>query len=190
MSKKHKVLATVLVVGLAGTLAGFGVFAAFSDTTSNPDNSFAAGTVTIGANDDGTMLYSVSNEKPGVTTSRCIKVTYSGSLDADVKLYASTVGAGAQYVNLKITSGTGDSPDCTGFTADASNTVVYDGTVKGFADAHTGWSNGLGDNPLAATKWAQNDAVTYKFDVSVQDDNNAQGATTGTHSYTWEARNQ
>ena len=52
------------------------------------------------------------------------------------------------------------------------------------------FANGLTDNPLAATKWQTNDAVTYRFRVSVQDNNSAQGASTGTHSFTWEAQNQ
>ena len=191
MSKKHKILATLVVVGLGGALAGFGVFAAFSSSTSNPGNSFAAGSVAISDNDSGTALYNVSNQKPGQSTTRCIKVTYGGTLDADVKLYASAVGAGGQYVDLAITSGTGNSADCSDFVIDGSGTpAVYTGTVKGFADTHSAWGSGLADNPLTATKWASGNAVTYRFVVTQQDDNAAQGLSTGTHSFTWESRNQ
>ena len=190
MLTRHKVLLTVMVIGLTAAVGGFGIFAAFSGTTSNPGNSFAAGTVTISDNDSDSALYNVSNQKPGVTTEKCIKVTYAGSLDSSVKLYASTVTAGGQYVDLAITSGTGALTDCSDFTADVSNSSVYSGTLKNFADTHTDWTSGLADNPLAQTKWAQNDAVTYRFRVDVQDNNSAQGATTGSHSFTWEAQNQ
>jgi hypothetical protein len=191
MKKHSKIFLTVLVAAAGVAVAGFGVFAAFSSTTSNPGNSFAAGSVTISDNDSGTALYNVSNQKPGVTTTRCIKVTYGGSLDSDVRLYASAVGAGGQYVNLTITSGTGDAADCSDWTIDGSGTpTVYNGTVKAFADARTDWASGLADYKLAQTKWSTNDAVTYRFQTSVQDNNSAQGASTGSHSFTWEARNQ
>ena len=179
--------AFALTAGTAGMLATFG---AFSSTTTNPGNSFAAGTVTIGDNDGGSALYNLSNQKPGVQTDKCVRVTYTGSLDSTVKLYASAVTAGGQYVDLAITSGTGTQTNCSDFTADVSGSSVYSGTLKNFADTYTSYANGLGDNPLSATKWVTNDAVTYRFRVDVQDNNAAQGATTGTHSFTWEAQNQ
>lgn len=190
MTKKYKILLTTLVVGVGAAVASFGIFAAFSSTTSNPGNSFAAGTVVIGDNDADSALYNVSNQKPGVTTTKCIKVTYTGSLDASVKLYASTVTAGGAYVNLTITSGTGGAADCSDFAADTTGATVYSGTVKAFADTYKDWATGLADNPLSATKWVKDNSVTYKFGVSVQDSNSAQGASTGSHSFTWEAQNQ
>lgn len=192
MSKKHKVLLTVLVVGLGGAIAGFGVFSAFSSTTSNPGNSFAAGSVTIGDNDSDSALYNVSGQKPGQSTTKCIKVTYSGSLDADVKLYASAVAAVGQYIDLAITSGTGNNTNCSDFSADASGSGVYSGTLKNFADTYAAWGSGLVDNPLAQTKWSQNNSVTYRFVVTLQSStpDSQQGLSTGSHSITWEARNQ
>jgi hypothetical protein len=179
--------AFALTVGVAGMLATFG---AFSSTTDNPGNSFAAGTVAIGDNDGGSALYSLSNQKPGVQTDKCVRVTYTGSLDSTVKLYSSAVTAGGQYVDLAIASGTGTQANCSDFTPDATGSGVYSGTLKNFADTHSTYANGLADNPLTATKWQQNDAVTYRFRVSVQDNNSAQGATSGTHSFSWEAQNQ
>ena len=49
MSKKEKLLLSILVVGVAGIVAAFGVFSAFSSQTSNPGNNFTAGTVNISA---------------------------------------------------------------------------------------------------------------------------------------------
>lgn len=179
--------AFAVVTATAGMLATFG---AFSSTTSNPGNSFAAGTVVIGDNDGGTALYNLSNQKPTVQTDRCIKVTYTGSLDSTVKLYSSAVTAGGQWVDLGVASGTGTQANCSDFVPDASGSSVYSGTLKSFADTYSTYATGLSDSPLVATKWQTNDAVTYRFRVNVQDDNSAQGATTGTHSFTWEAQNQ
>ena len=44
MSKKEKLLLSMLVVGITAGLAAFGVFSAFSSQTSNPGNNFTAGT--------------------------------------------------------------------------------------------------------------------------------------------------
>ena len=87
MGISRRVLLTLLVVGLLGGVAVVGTLSAFSSTTTNTDNSFAAGTVTLADNDSGGVLYSVSNQKPGVDTVKCIELTYTGSLDADVRLY-------------------------------------------------------------------------------------------------------
>jgi hypothetical protein len=197
MMEPRKVLLTLLVLGATGSLVAFSAFSAFSSTSSNPNNSFAAGTVNIADNDAGAALYSVSNQKPLVTTDKCIKVTYTGSLDSDVKLYtASALGSLAPYVNLTITPGTqavSTFPDCTGFVADGA--ALFSGTLSSFATAHNSYANGLVDNPGAvATKWVTNDAVVYKFSLTLQDDNAANGGasplSTGTHAFTWEARNQ
>ena len=90
MSKFRKTLVTLLVLGVVGTLAGVGTFSAFSSTTDNTGNTFAAGTVYIGDNDAGSAMYNVTDQKPGDVTTKCIRLTYTGSLAADVKLYTSS----------------------------------------------------------------------------------------------------
>lgn len=188
---RAKVIATALVVGAVGVVAGFGTWSAFSSTTSNDGNTFAAGTVSLADNDGGSAMYAVSNQKPGVTTVKCIKVTYTGSLDADVKLYTtSTLNSGAQYFDLTIEKGTSTSstfPDCGTF---ASESTLYSGTLANFVSSKNSYENGIAANPGVASKWAQNDSLVYRFTVSVQDNNNAQSASSGSHSFTWEARNQ
>src|ERR1044071_7624334 len=67
VSKTKKLLASVLLVGVTASLAAFGVFSAFSSQTSNPGNSFSAGTVNISDNDGDTAAYTVSGGKPGST---------------------------------------------------------------------------------------------------------------------------
>jgi predicted ribosomally synthesized peptide with SipW-like signal peptide len=183
----------MLVIGLVGSLAGAGTFSAFSSTTSNDGNSFAAGTVFIDDNDGGSAMYNVSNQKPDDTVAACIKVTYTGSLDADVAIYASAVGAVGNYIDLAIRPGTGNAADCSDFAPDAAD--LYSGTLKNFADTHSDFGTGLADYPGAGTEWATSDSVTYRFTVTLQDDNNANGGSggplsTGAHSFTWEAQNQ
>ncbi|HEX8119849.1 MAG TPA: hypothetical protein VF549_01155 [Solirubrobacteraceae bacterium] len=192
MSRTKSLLRTLLVIGAAGAVAAFGTFSAFSSTTENPGNKIDSGTVALGDNDSDSALYDVTGAVAGTTVDRCITVTYTGSLDADVKLYLpDAVGPLAQYVNMTVESGTDPTPsfgDCTGFVADGA--PIFTGTLAGFRTAHSGWANGLVDNPGSATKWAQGNSLTYRVQLAVQDDNNAQGKSTGTHRLMWEARNQ
>ena len=195
MKTTTKVLLTALCVGALGSLAAMGVFGAFSATTTNAGNSIAAGTVAIADNDAGAAMYSLAAAKPGDSVSKCIKVTYTGSIDADVRIYTtSTIGSLGQYVDLTITPGTQATstfPSCTGFTADASG-ALYSGTLQNFGSTKNSYANGVVDNPGSGTKWATNEAVVYQVTATLQSSapDTAQGLTTGSHTFTWEARNQ
>jgi predicted ribosomally synthesized peptide with SipW-like signal peptide len=194
MSNLKKVLATLIVVGAIGGLAAFGTFSAFSSTTSNPGNEFTAGTVSIGDNDAGSALYSFTNAKPGDSVTKCINVTYTGSLDSDVKLYVpEAIGSLGSNVNLTITPGTQSSPSfpsCTGFTP-ASGGSIFSGTLSAFASAHNSWANGLATSPSGASKWTTSNNVVYQVTAQLDPSvSGSGGGTTGTHSVTWEARNQ
>jgi hypothetical protein len=191
-----KVLLTALCVGALGSLAAMGVFGAFSATTSNAGNTITAGTVSIADNDAGAAMYSLAAAKPGDSVSKCIKVTYTGSIDADVRIYTtSTIGSLGQYVDLTITPGTQTTstfPSCTGFTADSGG-AIYTGTLQNFGSAKNSYANGVVDNPgTTATKWVANDSVVYQVTATLQSSapDAAQGLTTGSHTFTWEARNQ
>ncbi|HWC49611.1 MAG TPA: TasA family protein [Solirubrobacterales bacterium] len=195
MKTTTKVLLTALCVGALGSLAAMGVFGAFSATTTNAGNTITAGTVSIADNDAGAAMYSITNAKPGESVSKCIKVTYTGSLDADVHIYTtSTIGALGQYVELTITPGTQTTPtfpSCTGFTPDSGG-ALYSGTLANFATAKNSYANGVVDYPGTGTKWAANESVVYQVTATLQSSapEAAQGATTGAHTFTWEARNQ
>jgi hypothetical protein len=189
MTNTRKALWSVLLVAVIGGLAAFGAYSAFSDTTSNTGNTFATGTVTIG-NNATSPLYSVSNGKPGAPSAdHCIKITYSGSLPATVKVYRSAFSGGstpnlADYLDVTVTKGTGNQEDCSDFTG---SSTVYSGTLAAFG---TDWTSGLAlTNGSGQAAWGSSDAVTYKFSAQVQDTNSAKGLNTGTHSFTWEARN-
>lgn len=195
MKTTTKILLTALCVGALGSLAAMGVFGAFSSTTTNAGNTITAGTVSIADNDAGAAMYSISNAKPGESVSKCIKVTYTGSLDADVHIYTtSTIGALGQYVELTITPGTQTTPtfpSCTGFVADSGG-ALYTGTLANFGTTKNSYATGVVDYPGTGTKWASNESVIYQVTATLQSSapEAAQGATTGAHTFTWEARNQ
>jgi hypothetical protein len=156
--------------------------AAFSDTTSNASNNWAAGDVVI--NDDGTSaMFGISAMAPGDSVVKCIVVTYEGSLlDADVSLYGTSGGSLDAYLDLTIERGTGGSfSDCSGFTGSS----VFSSTLANFSSTRTNFGSGITGWSPSSTPVSQ----TYRFTLTLQDNNLAQGlSTTGT--FTWEAQNQ
>jgi hypothetical protein len=191
MDRKRRVLRTVVVVFGVGSLATLGAFSAFTSQADNPNNRVSAGTVALADNDAGTALYDMSGAKPGDSQTSCIRVSYTGSLNADVKLYTpSSIGALGPYVNLKIEPGSQSSPSfpsCTGFTADGA--AIFDAALSTFPTTYAG---GVADNPGASSAWTNGDAVVYRVTaaLSASAPDSAQGATTGLHTLRWEARNQ
>ena len=196
MTTSRKVVLTLSIIGLVGLIAGLGTLSAFSSQTSNSGNAFDAGTVYISDNDLGAAMYNVTNRKPGDSVTQCISVTYTGTLDANVRLYTtSSINAVGQYIGLTIDKGTATGaafPGCGTFTSQAT---IYSGTLADFASTKSSYANGVAAFPGAAPKWGANDSLVYRFTLTLQDDNNANGGAggalpSGTHSFTWEARNQ
>jgi predicted ribosomally synthesized peptide with SipW-like signal peptide len=180
----------MLVLAVLGAAIGVGTWSAFSSTTQNTGNTFQAGTVVLGDNDGEALpLYTVTGQKPGQNTVKCIKVSYTGTLEANVKMYATYAApTGGQFVNLTIEKGTSDTstfPNCGTFTAEAT---IYTGTLSDFA-TKVDFGTGVGANPGSATKWIPNDSLVYRFSLSVADDDNAQGVNIAAHGFKWEARN-
>ena len=194
MSRSRKMLRSLLIAACAAGLATYGTFSAFSATTQNDGNQIAAGTVAIGDNDGGSWLYNVSDATPGVTTEKCVVVTYSGSLNSDVKLYVPAAPVTRdldQYVNLVIDAGAPDADpqaDCSDFDATPAN--VYTGTLKSFIDTKTDYTSGVAVVPEGDTFWNTNDRVAFRVRVTVADDQAAAGKSVSAHSFKWEAQNR
>lgn len=208
MNRRRKLLQSLLVLGVVGTLAGAGAFSAFSSTTANDGNGFRAGTVNLTDNDAGAVLYNVGTTlpgaKPGDSASKCIKVTYNGTLPANVALYTTSAASGAldPYLNMTVqvgTQATSTFADCTGFTQVGSD--LYSGTTSGFF-AKNSFANGSTlNNAAGSATWSSGNAVVVRVSVSLADNNganqgNAPGYVAGTLGYasgldnfTWEARN-
>jgi hypothetical protein len=186
----RKISLTVLIAGVLASVAAFGAYSAFSATTSNTGNSFTSGTVKISDSDGGSAaLYSSEGHKPGEFDQSCIRVTYTGSLAASVKLYLSGAITNGTQFNLKVERGvqtSGSFPGCGDF---APGTTAYDGALGSFP---TTYAAGV-DGKDAAAAWATNDIVAYRFTITVNDDTTANAHTTdtpsGVHAFHWEARN-
>jgi predicted ribosomally synthesized peptide with SipW-like signal peptide len=189
--KAHRLLLTVLAVGGLSALVGLGTYSAFTATTTNTGNSITAGSVKIDQHTGATTLYSVSNQKPGDSTTKCVRVTYSGSLTASaVKLYVSAgITNGSQY-NLEVDRGSGlttldNTMSCAGFS---QSSVAYNGNLGSLG---TAYGTGV-DGKASAGTWATNDSVDYRFIITQNDDTtpNAHTSTmsSGSHTFTWEAR--
>lgn len=190
----RKLLATLFVLAALGSVTGAASFSAFESESDNGGQTFSAGTVFVTDNDANAALFNLTGQRPGTTTERCLRVTYSGSIGAEVRLFSdSTIGALGPYLNLKITPGTqsgGGFGDCTGFSPDSGG-ALFDGTLAGFRSSHGGWANGLGDQgPGAASTWTPNDSVVYRFSISVQNNDAARNTSTGGHRFVVEARSE
>ena len=177
------VMAAAMV--LVSALVLIGSRGAFSDTTENAANNWAAGTVTITDDDVAAVMFNTTGMKPGDSVENCIVVTYSGDLlPATARLYGVSGGTGLDaYLNLTIAEGSGGVfGNCTGFIL---ATTPFSGTLASFSATHTNFGNGV-------TGWApaaNPESKTYRFTLTLQDNNAAQGLN-ATGTFTWEAQNQ
>lgn len=177
------VLLAVIAVG--ATVANT-TRAAFNATTSNGSNSLTAGTVVLADDDASSVMFNLTGMKPGDTATKCVNVTYTGSLTADVKLYGTVGGTGlASYVDTVIDVGSGatggSTLDCTGFTL-ASN--LHTNTLANFGTTNTNFTTGLTGFAGATNPSTK----SYRVKVTLQDNNDAQGKS-ATVTFTWEAQN-
>jgi hypothetical protein len=195
MNKSQKALASMLVVGLLGGVVALGVFGLFSATTQNSGNEISAGTIAITDNDAGSAMFNITNAKPGDTWTRCIKISYNGSLPADVKLYE--LGGGGQlspYLTLKLEQGTqaeSTFPSCTGFTPDGTNGsgTIYQG--PGFGSIGNSYDTGAPVVPFGKTVWNPGESLVFRATLTFAADapELAQGSSTGAFTIAAEARN-
>jgi hypothetical protein len=186
----RKLLGSVVVIGAAGALVGLGAYSAFTATTVNSGNSISSGTVAIGQHSGAAALYSASDQGPGALAAKSVRVTYTGTITASaVKIYVGSTSNGDKY-NLKVERGSGLSGpaanmNCTGFSA---SSTAFDAALDTFPTTYAG---GI-DGKASAATWATNDAIDYRFTLTVIDDATANAHTssnaTGSHSFTWEAR--
>lgn len=147
--------------------------AAFSDTTSNASNSLTTGDVVLTDDDTALAMFNTLGLMANDSLTECLNVTYSGSLlPAPVRAYGSTTGTLDTYLDLTVEIGTGGGyGNCAAFSPTAT---IYTGTLDAFSTTHADWSSGL----ATFTATSNPDNRTFRFTLTVQDDNNAQGLTT------------
>jgi hypothetical protein len=193
VNRSTRILATLIATGLVAVASGRVTFAAFTLTTQNTNDSYVAGTVALSDNDTGTAMWDVANQLPtSPALVRCIRVTYTGSLAAGVRLYTTTATSALDpYLNVTVEKGSMPVatvfPNCTGFTSEA--TIAPAATLQAFKTDRTGWATGLPAFPGAQTAWNPGDTLVYRFTIQVQNVFAAQGLT-GLVGFTWEAQNQ
>lgn len=140
----NRILFTIGVLASLGLVWG-GTTAAFTSTTPSGSNSWSTGTVTLSDDDGGAALFTAAGLVPGSSGSNCIAVSYTGTVAATVRLYASAStdpSTVASYLDLTVQEGSGGGfGTCTGF---AAGSTVYSGTLAGFTGAKTSFATGVG----------------------------------------------
>jgi hypothetical protein len=187
-------LRNVVLVGivLAGLFLHDAARSAFFGRAASTGNQLAAGSIVLTENSAGQTMFTVTGLRPGVAPSRCIRVTYEGTLNSTIKTYGTVTGGSGldNYLMISMTRGsgvTGTFPDCTGFTPDATDYnllgpgVMFSGTL---ATLPTTRATGLTDPKL---NWSTNESHWYQFTVDVLDNPAALGQT-ATASFFWDAR--
>jgi hypothetical protein len=186
-----KLIATAIALVLSAIVWSAGTWSAFDRTASSPGNAVATGTVALADNDGGSALLSLTGARNGSSVTSCTKVTYSGTVPSDVRVYGTVSGGLAAYLTLTITRGTiGGSPaakSCTGFTADSTDYLskgaglIYSGTLSAFPTSAT---TALVDPTSGATEqWDAGEAHAYKLTVTM---NSASGTgMSATADFTW-----
>jgi hypothetical protein len=193
--RSAKVVAAAIVVGLigSGTLVWQASSAAFTATTDNPGNNWTSGSVALTDNKSGVALFNETNIVPGPSVSKCIEVTYNGTVNADVKLYASaTTNALGQYLDFDVELGDGTSCASPGtYTrvyGDADSVLAGDNsdTLKGLVDNHTNWLTGIGGwSPTGAGQ-----TRPFRFTYTLADSSvAAQNQSSTGVRFIWEAQN-
>jgi hypothetical protein len=186
---RGKLAVSAISLALLTVVAGMAVFSAFSSTASSGTNTFASGSVQLTSNGTGAVLFNMPLMAPGTGASRCVEVTYTGSLPADVQFYGAFTGTFAPYLDTVVTRGTfpGSAPAanaCTGFVADTVSGDVFSGPLDGLPTLVVPFHD-------PATSWVTDDVHVYKVDVTLPANAPAasQGLTTS-GSLTWQADNQ
>lgn len=198
MRRRPKRLALVLLGALlAAAVGGPLAWASFTKATSAAQT-IATGTLAISSNSTASALISLTSGNPNNSTGTstgCIKVTYTGTTSATVRLYATVTGTLAPFLTLTVTRGTDSAPSypsCTNFTADATNYlgsgagVIYTGLLSAYP---TTYAAGVVDPTSGSpATWTTSTAHSYKFTITMVDKTAAVGLSS-TATFIWEARN-
>lgn len=164
--------------------------AAFQASTSNAGSGLTSGHLVISDNQNGVAMFSVPGLTPGATGTKCIDVTYSGNLDAVVRLSAdynaSAGGPGtalAPYLDFTIDQIATTSACQPASPAIRNAFLPADTTLKAKVDGLKAEQADLGWAPTANS----NETRRYRLTYTLQDTNAAMGKTASV-GFTWVAR--
>lgn len=145
---KVQLLAVIAALALVSTMVLRTSSAAFSGTTENAGNAWDAGTVTLTDDDGGSALFTASGMVPGDSSTQCIEVTYTGTVD--------TSGT-AFYVSTYTDS---DGASDTGAKAQLSDDLDVDVLMGALGSTCSPWS-GVGATTLHSATALQSLPATY-----------------------------
>lgn len=158
-----------LALGVAAYLTVQLSIAAFTDTATNPDNSFTAGDVRITESHAGVAMFDINGIVPGWSEARTVTVDNASTVDTEVGLYVSGLEDTGLAAFLQVTVTRGGSP-------------LYSGALTALPQTFEA-ATGSSEAPGATT--------VYEFTVSLPDGqpnlNDARGSN-ATAAFTWEAR--
>jgi hypothetical protein len=189
-------IATPLALVASGALVWHSTYAAFTAQITNNASSWSAGTVILQGDDGsnsstaakGSAMFTATNMKPAATASKCLLVTYNGSITtlSAVKLYvkaADLTGSAALQgqINLVIQEGTGGTASsCASFV---STGTIYTGTLSGMPASYAA---GVGTWVPTAAGQTKSYQITWTLNGLAPD--TVQGTTAGA-AFTWETDN-
>ncbi len=208
---RRTVLPVAVPVGLVMSLAVTwgSTHAAFTASTGNVGNSWQAGSVALDHSQRSSALFTTVDDGalgPGSSRSSCIRLDYTGSLPADIRMYAGTPSSGSDTLDpylvmsvergADVTSTTTVAADCTAGFTPATSPALYNtqqasapaaDTTKTLAHlktTHPDYQNGV----VVSENTAPNTYLTLRITYAVKNDNGAQN-TQSSATFTWEARN-
>jgi len=221
------VLSVAVPVGLVMSLAvtWSSTYAAFSASTGNGGNSWQAGSVDIADSDSGSALFTTNSAvspndsvlQPGSSRSRCIQINYTGSLEADIRMYVGAPVDSAPapadatgldpYLVMSVERGMDGAlvpegappqvaPNCDGFTSTNPKTFLYNtqqANVSGASSSRTladlrGTHKSYATGIKVNEKAKRNTYMTLRITYVLADDNEAQSKQSSA-TFTWEAQN-
>jgi hypothetical protein len=164
-SPMAKVVTTILLVAVLGTLAISQAAAAFRPT---PETSrFHPTGVRLSTDAAGHAMFDASSLAPGETATSTIHLTYAGNAPAEIRLYGTTSGLRfARALRLEITRD--------GYT-------VYRGSLADFPDTFEG---GVVDPSI----WLSSNEATYRFEVTLLPGTMDPPAGNTSQTFSWQAR--
>jgi hypothetical protein len=194
---------------LAGMLVWQGSNAAFTASTTSPNNAWNAGTVTLTSNtgaagafvQTGNAVFSVSNIKPGSTGTACVTVRSTGSVPGNGRFYVQNVTGTivpALAPQIKLTVDVGALPNgtgagtaipasCAGLPAVSNvvSNVALTALPTAYAAATNSWTLAGGTGVTENRVYR----ITWVFDTTGTNagDNLLQGRSAGA-DFVWEAQ--
>ncbi len=200
--KRHLIRVIAPAVGLlaAGLLVWQGSYAAFSATTVDTGNTWAAGSLVL-TNNGGTAVYAAAttatfggaNLKPGSTGTACLTVKSTGSAAGTLAMYRSALAdsapsLGAQ-IQLTVTEGVPAADvqaNCAGFPVAGLTTVATNQPLSTFPSS---FATATGTTPIAAGTVLEAYKVVWTFvTTGTNPGDTALMGKTVTAGFTWEVQ--